>query len=58
MQKLILNSIVVVLVVLPGLAAAGANGRLAYRRMLALLAGGIFVFALLLMFVFPRFAGT
>ena len=56
-QKLILNSIIAILILVPALAARDPDPRLALRKALIGVAIGICFYELLLLFVYPRFLG-
>jgi hypothetical protein len=57
MQKLILVSIVLMLVVLPTLASRERDPRLALKKAVWWTVTGIAFYVLLLLFVYPRFVG-
>jgi hypothetical protein len=55
MQKVILNSILAVLIIVPALAARERRSDRALRNAIVWTVGGIFTYVLLLVFVLPRF---
>ena len=57
MDRLILNSILAVLIVVPLVAARERDPRRALRKALVWTIAGVFVYELLVIFVYPRFVG-
>ncbi len=55
MQKVILNSILAVLIIVPALAARERHPDRALRNAIVWTVGGIFTYVLLLVFGLPRF---